>query len=196
MATKAIAIQRNSGHARLGVKWSQVQILSARRRSEAIFSRVILVWRATANRVPRRNRSPRNYRAPRTRRLTRVSPSVVEIKVTPRSSNPLRFPGCKGCCGLAGRVSTPRRCRPHERNREAPQGLGIIRCARHRVGERLRHARCFQSGVLLIQGRGDGADTHITYTRPVAGRCGWMRISVCHKVLDNPGARSIPETAF
>ena len=34
---RVVARQSNSANVRLGVKWSQVQILSARRRSEAIF---------------------------------------------------------------------------------------------------------------------------------------------------------------
>jgi hypothetical protein len=36
---------------------------------------------------------------------------------------------------------------------------------RHGVGEGLRHANSRKSGVLLIQGLGDGTDSHITYER-------------------------------
>ena len=40
-------------------------------------------------------------------------------------------------------------------------GAVVLR-ARHGVGERLRDARCGKSGVLLIQGLGNGADSRVT----------------------------------
>ena len=59
-------------------------------------------------------------------------------------------------------------------------------CSRHGVREALRHPSSRESSVLLIQRLGDGADPHVAYARPTAGRCGDRRSN--HGPLGNPTA--------
>ena len=79
---------------------------------------------------------------------------------------------------------------------EGSQTWTVIPSARHGVGEGFRHASGGQSGVLLPQGLGNGADPRITYTRTSARRHGCMRISMSHNALNNPCETFIPEIDF
>ena len=98
-ATKAVAIQRNSGQVRLGVKWSQVQILSARPEKEALAC-------DNAESQPNRRVTGRPQWGPdqRLRRSRRAHSGMfraVRLHVMHAMRAHTRYPAQPGCCPCA-----------------------------------------------------------------------------------------------
>jgi hypothetical protein len=75
------------------------------------------------------------------------------------------------------------------------QARTVILCPRQGVGEGLRHASSRKGGVLLLQRVGYGADSHITYAHPTTW-CGCMRISVCHRLIQQPRSEIYSRDGF